>query len=56
MKRVLIIGGTGMLRDATEFFITNNFHVTIVGRDIKKLNYFTSKFPDKKALDILSID
>lgn len=56
MKRILIIGGTGMLRDATEYFVSNDYQVSVIGRDIKKLNYFTSKFPDKKTFDLISID
>lgn len=56
VKRVLIIGGTGMLRGTTEYFISNNFHVSIIGRDPQKLNYFTSKFPTKKTFNLISID
>lgn len=56
MNRILIIGGTGMLREATEYFILNNFRVSIIGRDVKKLNYFTDKFPDKKTINLISQD
>lgn len=56
MNRILIIGGTGMLRGATEHFILNNFSVSIIGRDVQKLNYFTGKFPNKKTIDLISQD
>ncbi len=45
-----------MLREVTEYFILNNFSVSVIGRDIQKLNYFTDKFPGKKTIDLISQD
>ena len=56
MKRILVIGGTGMLRLVTEYFISNNFHVSVVARDIEKLKYFTNKYPFIKTIDLISHD
>lgn len=47
LSRLLIIGGTGMLREATEYYIAKNHHVTVHGRDERRLNYFTETYPDK---------
>jgi hypothetical protein len=55
MSRILIIGGTGMLREATEYFISNNYSVSVLGQDKGKLNYFTEKFPDK-TISLISQD
>ena len=56
MKRILIIGGTGMLRGATDYFISNNFHVSVVGRNMQKLSYFTKEHPDLKTIDLINED
>lgn len=56
MKRILIIGGTGMLQAATDHFISDNYGVSVVGRDMKKLKYFTDKHPDNKSIEILNLD
>ena len=36
-----------MLREASDHFLSNNFQVTLVGRDQEKLSYFTKKYPEK---------
>lgn len=48
-QNILIIGGTGMLREATEYFIANDHTVTVVARTIKRLNDLTHRYPDKRV-------
>ena len=55
MKRILIIGGTGMLQDAANYFIEHDFDVTIVARDKRKLNAFTKVYLNK-SIHLISQD
>lgn len=52
---MLIVGGTGMLKEASEYFIKRENQVTLVARNSQKLETFKSKFPDKKV-NTLAID
>lgn len=45
-----------MLREATDYFISNNFSVTLIARDIEKLNYFKNNYPEKNSIDLISQD
>jgi len=56
MKKILIIGGTGMLRDTTDYFISNNFRVSVIGRDMQRLNLFAIKYPNLKTIHVISQD
>jgi len=49
---MLIIGGTGMLKEASEYFIKKENQVTLVARNSQKLEAFKNKFPDKKVSTI----
>jgi len=49
MKHILIVGGTGMLRGATEYFIEQGNIVTLVARNEQRLNAIKQKYPEKKG-------
>jgi hypothetical protein len=49
MKHILIIGGTGMLRQASEYFIEQGHIVTLLARNGKRLNAIKQKYPKKKG-------
>jgi NAD(P)-dependent dehydrogenase (short-subunit alcohol dehydrogenase family) len=48
MKHILIIGGTGMLRGATEHFIEQGHIVTLMARNEQRLNAIKQKHPGFK--------
>jgi len=43
---MLIIGGTGMLKAATEYFIEEALQITLLARNEVRLQYFKTKFPN----------
>lgn len=46
---MLIIGGTGMLKEASEYFIQREKQVSLVSRNLQKLETFKNQHPDKKV-------
>lgn len=56
MKRILIIGGTGMLKNTSTHFISKDDDVTIIARNKKKLDYFANQFPNNRHLHLISQD
>ena len=57
MKHILIIGGTGMLQGTTAQCIEDGDKVTIVGRNPRRLAYFTEKYPKSaKNMYLLAVD
>lgn len=49
MKHILIVGGTGMLREATTHFIEQGHIVSIMSRNESRVEAFRKKYPKKKG-------
>lgn len=49
MKHILIVGGTGMLKGATEHFIEQGNIVSVMARNEEKLLQLREKFPVKRG-------
>lgn len=49
MKHILIVGGTGMIREATTHFIEQGHIVSIMSRDENRVEAFRKKYPRKKG-------
>ncbi len=57
MKKILIIGGTGMLRKVSEYFIEANHEVTIIARNLSRLEHLKNKYKEKEdSIQIISAD
>lgn len=57
MKHILIIGGTGMLQGTTAQCIEDGDKVTVVGRNPRRLAYFTEKYAEStKNICLLATD
>lgn len=47
MKHALVIGGSGMLAGAALWLAEVGYHVSIIGRDAKKMSRVTERLPDR---------
>jgi len=45
MKHILVVGGTGMLRIAREYFMESGYTVTLLARNRNKLNTIKATYP-----------
>ena len=56
MKHWLVIGGTGMLKDVSVWLINEGNHVTVIGRQQKKMQNLINEAKNASKLTPLLVD
>jgi NAD(P)-dependent dehydrogenase (short-subunit alcohol dehydrogenase family) len=56
MKHALVIGGTGMLSKVTLWFVKEGYHVSVIGRNPKRMEQLISDAKDESLVTPLLVD
>ncbi|MGE8035553.1 hypothetical protein B1B04_13950 [Lysinibacillus sp. KCTC 33748] len=56
MKKWLVIGGTGMLKDVSLWLIQQGNHVTVIGRQQKKMQNLIDENKNGSKLSAILVD